>query len=110
MSDKPASSGRKAPNPLHRLASSLRDIHRRHRERRRPTGFGFVFADRVDYLDAKRWDAVTDQASSFLRRDILRIIENHCPENIHSRYAMVFEGERPVAALAAQIVSVTGDR
>lgn len=33
-------------NPLRRLASSLRDLRDRHRERHRPTGFGFVFADR----------------------------------------------------------------
>src|SRR2546421_9791061 len=43
-------------NPLWRLASSLGELRAAHRERHRPTGFGFLFADRVDYLDPQRWD------------------------------------------------------
>lgn len=97
-------------NPLRRLASSLRDLRDRHRERHRPTGLGFVFADRVDYLDPARWDSVASNQSVFLRRDVLRVIENHGPENIQPRYALIFRGEKPVAAVAAQIVTVTGDR
>jgi len=97
-------------NALRRLKSSLADLKARHRERHRPTGFGFVFADRIDYLDPVRWDAVTRAESIFLRRDVLRVIEQHGPENIAPRYAIVFRGEQPVAALAVQVVTITGER
>jgi hypothetical protein len=97
----------KQRNPLRRLASSIRDMQERHRERHRPSGFGFAFADRVDYLHPERWDAVTNGASIFLRRDILRVIEQHGPENIEPRYALVFRGDKPVAAVVTQMVTVT---
>jgi hypothetical protein len=98
----------KPQHPLRRLKSSIRDLQQRHRERHRPTGFGFAFADRVDYLDPLRWDSVTAKGSLFLSRDVLRVIERNGPENIQPRYAMIFRGDTPVAVLAAQIVSVTG--
>jgi hypothetical protein len=95
---------------LHRLKTSLRDIRARHRERHQPTGFGFTFADRIDYVDPVRWDAVTRAGSFFMRRDVLRVVEAHGPENIEPRYAMVFRGSDVVAALAVQVVTVTGER
>ena len=97
-----------AKSPLSRLASSLRELHERHRERHRPTGFGFVLADKVDHLDRQSWDALA--GNLFLRREVLRVIEQHGPENLLPRYAMIFRDDKPVAALAAQIVSLTGDR
>ncbi len=105
MSDKA-----KSRHPLHRLKSSLRGLHTRHRDRRLPTGFGFAFADRVDFLDPVRWDAVTAGGSIFLRRDVLRVIEEHGPDNIQPRYAIMFRGDKAVAVLAVQIVAVTGKR
>ena len=95
-------------NPLKRLKASVKGLHARHRERRRPPAFGFAFADRIDYLDAIRWDAVAAGGSVFLRRERLRLIETHGPENITPRYAMIFRDQRPVAVLAAQVVTVTG--
>lgn len=92
-----------------RLAASLSDLRERHRERHTPTGFGFAVADRIDYLDAAKWDAATRGASGFLRRGVLRAIEEHGPENLAPRYALVFRGAAPVAAVAVQIVTVTGE-
>jgi hypothetical protein len=100
----------KRRNPLGHLKSSLRDLKERHRDRHRPSGFGFVFADRVDYLDPARWDEVTSQASVFLGRAVLRVIEQHGPANIQPRYAILFRGNKPVAALAAQVVTLDGER
>jgi hypothetical protein len=98
-----------SPNPLRRLASSLHDLRERHRDRHRPTGFGFAFADRVDFLDPERWDAMAG-GTLFLRRALLRVIEADGPPNVHPRYAMIFRDDKPVAILAAQVVAVTGDR
>ena len=100
----------KSKNPLRRLKATLRDLHERHRERHRPTGFGFILADSVDYLNPVHWDTVTTGGSVFLRRDVLRVIERHGPENIEPRYAIIFRGEKAVAALALQLVTVTRDR
>lgn len=53
---------------VERLKSTVRTVQDQHRERHKPTGFGFAFADRVDYLDRSHWDQpryalVFDQAT-----------------------------------------------
>lgn len=98
----------KTTSPLRKVADSLRALRARHAERHRPTGFGFAFADRVDYLDRAAWDSVAAQGSLFLRRAVLRVFEGHGPDNIVPRYAMIFRGDKPVAILAVQMVSITG--
>jgi len=85
-------------------------MQQRHRDRHRPTGFGFVFADRVDYLDPQRWDSVTRSGSVFLSRDVLRVTEQHGPENIQPRYAIIFRDGQAVAVLAAQVVAISGEQ
>jgi len=97
-----------ASNPLHKVKHTLRTLGERHMERHRSTGFGFAFADRVDYLNQPAWDHLTRGGSLFLRRDVLRILEQHGPENVVPRYALIYRGETPVAAIAAQIISITG--
>ena len=97
-------------NPLSRLKSSIRELQARHQDRHKPTGFGFAFGDRVDYLDPVRWDTVTGKAKFFLNRDVLRVIEGYGPENLQARYSMIFRAEKAVAVLAAQIITVTGER
>lgn len=95
---------------LRRLSDTLADLHARHTARHRATGYGFVQADRIGYVDPVQWDAVASRGGFFLRREVLRVIEEHGPENILPRYAMIFHGDKPVAIIAAQIVTVTGDR
>ena len=96
--------------PLDKLVNKARRIREDHKERHRPSGFGFALADRVDYLDPVRWDALTASSSMFLSRRYLRVLEEAGPENLHQRYAMVFRGDEPVAALAAQCVTVALSR
>src|SRR5215475_8108808 len=104
------SDNKNSQHPLKKLKRSIRELKERHRERHRPTGFGFVFADRVDYLDPARWDAVTGNGSVFLSRDVLRVIERHGPENIQPRYAIIFRDDKAVAAVVVQVVTITGER
>jgi Acetyltransferase (GNAT) domain len=96
--------------PLDTLVNKARRLRADHQERHRPSGFGFALADRVDYLDPARWDSLTAQSSLFLSRRYLRVLEQAGPENLQQRYAMVFRGDEPVAAIAAQSVSVTLSR
>jgi len=94
-------------NPLKKVATTLRELRERHEERHRPSGFHFAFADRVDFLNEAAWDAVAANGSLFLRRDVLRVIEQHGPDNVVPRYALVFREDKPVTAVAVQIVTVT---
>jgi hypothetical protein len=46
----------------------------------------------------------------FLTRELLRTVEQHGPENIIPRYAMIFRGDQAVAAVAAQIVAISAEQ
>ncbi len=93
--------------PFKKLVDKARDLHGSHIERHRPTSFGFALADSVDYLDSRHWDAVTRHDSLFLSRQYLRILEEAGPANVRQRYALIFRGREPVAAVAAQAVKVS---
>src|SRR5262245_27016292 len=92
------------------MPRSLRAVRRDHQERSRPSGFGFALADRISYLDSGAWDRITGDSTIYLSRSVLGAIEAHGPDNLSPRYAMIFRGDDPVAALAAQIVDVTPRR
>jgi hypothetical protein len=93
--------------PLQKLVSRARDLRDAHELRHRPTGFGFALADSVDYLDADRWDTLTTQGSLFFSRRYLRVLEDAAPDNLQQRYALIFRGREPVAAVAAQLVTIS---
>ena len=97
-------------HPLRQVKHTLRTLSEKHMERHRPTGREFAFADRVDYLNAAAWDQVTQGGSLFLRREVLRVLEQHGPDNVAPRYAMIYREETPVAAVAAQVVAITGQQ
>jgi predicted N-acyltransferase len=93
--------------PLKKIVGKAKRIHEEHRERHRPSGFGFALSDSIDYLDAAQWDAVTSNASVFLSRNYLRALERAGPSNSRQRYALIFRGKQPVAAVSAQAVRVS---
>jgi len=92
--------------PIERLS----DARARHHERHRPSGFGFALADSIDYVDPVRWDALTAGASLFLQRRYLAVLEASGPENLEPRYALIYRGRAPVAAVVMQLVTVSGSR
>jgi len=93
--------------PLKKLVTKARNLRDHHSERHRPSGFGFALADSIDYLDRAHWDTVTSHDSLFLSRRYLRVLEEAGPENLRQRYALIFRGPNPVAAVAAQSVTVS---
>ena len=93
--------------PLQKLVTKARDLRDAHSERHRPTGFGFALADSVDYLDSARWDALTARDSIFFSRRYLRVLEDAGPDNLEQRYALIFRGREAVAAVAAQLVTIS---
>jgi hypothetical protein len=96
--------------PLNKLVTKARDLRELHRERHRPSGYAFALADGIDYLDKTHWDHVTSHDSLFLSRRYLRVLEEAGPENVRQRYALIFREKEPVAAIAAQSVTVSMSR
>ena len=93
-----------------RLLARLSDARARHQERHRPSGFGFALADSIDYVDPIRWDTLTAGASLFLQRRYLSVLEQHGPDNLEPRYAIIHRGRVPIAAVVMQLVTVAGTR
>lgn len=93
--------------PLRKLVTKAREVREHHRERHTPSGFAFALADSIDYLDQGHWDKVTSHDSLFLSRRYLRVLEEAGPENLRQRYALIFHEKEPVAAVAAQSVTVS---
>lgn len=93
--------------PLNKLVTKARDLREQHRERHRPSGFAFALADSIDYVDQKHWERVTSHDSLFLSRRYLRVLEEAGPENLRQCYALIFREKEPVAAIAAQSVTVS---
>lgn len=92
------------------LKHALKDALAAHRARHAPTGFGFALAETPEQLNTAVWDELTRGASAFMRRPYLRALAAHPPKNLSPRAALIFKGGKPVAALCAQVVDVTGDR
>lgn len=97
-------------NPLKRAAATIKEIRARHAERRRPSGFAFAIADRIGLLNPDAWDAITRGQQFFMQRPILAAMEANSPDNLSPRYALVCRGDKPVAAVAAQLVDISGRR
>lgn len=93
-----------------KLLTVVQDALARHHARHAPSGFRFALADSIDFLDGDAWDALTARSSVFLSRRYLRALESASPENLQGRYAVVYSGRTPAAAIAAQSVLVDGRR
>jgi predicted N-acyltransferase len=93
--------------PLDKLVTKARNLREHHRERHRPSGFGFAVADRIDFLDKTHWNRVTSHESLFLSPRYLRVLENAGPDNLRQCYALIYRDKDPVAAIAAQSVTVS---
>jgi predicted N-acyltransferase len=98
------------PKPIKKLITQARALRDHHKERHRPSGFGFALADSVDYLDGARWDGLTAKNSLFFSRRYLRVLEEAGPDNLRQRYALIFRGREAVAAVVAQCVSISVSR
>ncbi len=96
--------------PSRRLLDRLASARARHRERHRPSGFGFAIGDSIRYLDAAHWDAACAGQSLFLQRRYLQVLEEAGPDNLTPRYALIFSGREPVAAVVMQVATVSAAR
>lgn len=98
------------PKPLAKLTGALVAARDRHRDRHRPTGYGFAIAEHLDQLNAEHWDAVTAASSLFLQRPYLTALGESPPEGMALRYALLYRERTPVVAVACQLLAIDGTR
>lgn len=76
--------------------------------KRTPRPVQFALAERLHHLDVTAWDGLTHEAGVFLQRPFLQAFEAAAPANVSPRYALMYQDERPVAALHLQLVRIEG--
>lgn len=82
----------------------------RHNARHTSVGFTCALADRISHLDAIAWDGLVTPHSVMMSRRYLSVLEQAGPANIVGRYALMYDGEKPIAAIAAQRVTLRPDQ
>jgi len=95
---------------LKSVASKVNQARSDHAERHRATGLQFALADDIDFLNSAAWDQVTRDASIFMSRDYLRALRDAGPKEISSRLCLIFQQGQPLAALACQRLTLSGQR
>ena len=95
--------------PRRGIVERLRDAHGRRKKRREPTGFQFAFADRISFLDAAHWDALTDGATVFSSRAYLAALDDSAPANVTTRYAIAYRDGAPAVGVAMQLARIAAE-
>jgi hypothetical protein len=99
-----------AGNPIEKAVGGIRNAIARHALRASPSGLDSVLADRIDFLNPDHWDALVEGGSFFMTRAYRALLEKHSPEGMRTRYALVYRNGKPIVALAAQILDVSGNQ
>lgn len=68
----------------------------------------FAVAERLSHLDSVAWDTLASRAGVFMQRPFLSAFEAATPENVSPRYALMYLGDEPVAALHFHLVRIEG--
>lgn len=76
--------------------------------RKAPSPYGVALFDSIHYVNADAWDAIVPPERLFQQRRYLAALEACKPDDIAFRYAMLFDGNRPVAAINAQLIEMSG--
>jgi hypothetical protein len=97
-------------NPIRKAVGNIKRAVGRHTLRATPSGLSAVLADRIDFVNPAHWDALVEPASFFMSRAYRGLLETWSPVGMQSRYALVYRDGRPIVALAAQILEVSGDQ
>lgn len=75
---------------------------------RKPSGFQFAIAGKIEFLNAEHWDSVTTGSSVFLSRRYLTSAQDEFAGNIVRDFALIYDDGEPVAAIATQTFDVVG--
>lgn len=78
------------------------------RLRQAPSPFSIALSESIGQLREGDWDALVGSERLFLGRPYLAALESAPPEGMGFRYALLYEGPRPVAAFYVQVLSLGG--
>ena len=92
-----------------KLISQIQDKMKRHQERNQSLGYRYVIADSIQFLDTEVWKKLVKNGSIFLDQKYLQAIESAPPSNTSQRYAIAYDGDKPIVALVCQIADVCGE-
>ena len=76
--------------------------------RQRPSSYAIALFDSIAHVREADWDAVVGNAF-FLGRDYLAAIERAKPPRMRFRYAVCYDGKRPAAVAAYQVMDIALD-
>jgi hypothetical protein len=94
---------------LKKLSAKLRGAREAHAARHTKSGYQFCIADSIHFLPSA-WDEVAAHGSFFLSRAYLAALEAHPPSTVTPRYALIFAAGKPVCAMAAQLLDISGSQ
>ena len=72
------------------------------------SGFHFASSSNIEFLNADHWDRVTENSSVFLSRRYLTSAHHEFTDEVLRDFALVYDADEPVAAIATQTFNVTG--
>lgn len=73
-----------------------------------PRPVQLALAERLSHLDVSAWNQLTAQQGVFLGAPFLTALERALPPNLSPRYALMYDGDQPLAALVLQLVRLEG--
>jgi hypothetical protein len=91
---------------MRRLANRFSLAMEERRRLRSRSPLSLAIADRFAQLSADAWDVATAGGSFFHSAAYQRMFERVRPANVEPRYALISDGDRPVAAVCLQIVTL----
>ena len=77
--------------------------------RKSPSNFGFTLVDSISMVNTNHWNSVVEYGSEFLKIPFLSVLENEGPENMHFRYAIIYDNDKPVAIAYFQVIDFSSD-
>jgi predicted N-acyltransferase len=96
----------KIQQKLSAVKSALSERREVRKRLRGPAELRYAIADSIGMLDAPAWKGLTGQSGFFLSYGYLRALEAVLPSNLAPRYALVYDGDRPVAAIYMQLADI----
>lgn len=97
-----------AKETVRNLVQRLQSAAERRTWRYQPSGLRFALSDSIAGVNPEVWDAVTRGGPLYLDRRYLGAVEACTRIDVDPRYALLFDGTAPVAAVAAQRVRIVG--
>jgi hypothetical protein len=77
--------------------------------RKSPSNFGFSIVDSISMVNTNHWNSVVGYGSEFLKIPFLSVLENERPENMHFRYSIIYDNDKPVAIAYFQVIDFSSD-